>query len=211
MELQQFEGQNKKEISMIEVAHAVLGSNGEIIEFSELLKEIAGFLELSDKVVSENMNQFYTDLNIDGRFISFGNNRWGLREWYPIDGIDEEITHDNDEDDERPKRKKRKKYADEDEDEDFEDEDFEDEEDYDEDEDEEDDDKIEYGKRVKVSESGVMVDEEDAEDLGEYADDLSELGDDSDGSAEEELTIIDESDLDDEDLDDEDLDDEDEE
>src|SRR5699024_1900670 len=27
--------------------------------------------------------QFYTDLNIDGRFTALGSNNWGLKRWYP--------------------------------------------------------------------------------------------------------------------------------
>ena len=187
---------------MIEVAHATLEVNGTVMDFSNLLSEIADFMELSDQVIEANMVQFYTDLNMDGSFISLGDNRWGLRAWYPIDSIDEEITHDNDEDDERPRRKKRKKkYAEEYEDED--DEDDEDELDEDElDEDDEDDDeedekeKLEYGDRVKVDADGVVIDEDDKETLGEYEEDLSKLGDvEEDEDELEGLTVIDEDDL----------------
>lgn len=34
---------------------------------------------------------FYLDLNIDGSFILFGENKWGFCLWYVIDEIDEEI------------------------------------------------------------------------------------------------------------------------
>src|SRR5699024_8180299 len=118
------------------VAHAILEVQGEIMDFSDLLNEIATFLELTDEELEQNMTQFYTDLNIDGSFISLGDNRGGLRAWYPIESIDEEITQDNDADDERPRRKKRKKKYVED---DYEEDDL-DEEDYEEDEDEEDED-----------------------------------------------------------------------
>lgn len=205
MELKRLDGQIKKELSMIEVAQAILEDTGEVMEFTNLLKQIVDYLEIPKKELDENMLQFYTDLNIDGSFISLGDNRWGLRAWYPIDAIDEEITHANDEDDERPKRKKRKKkketeYEDEEEyDEELDDEDDEDEDDEDEDEDElATDGKAEFGKRVKVDEHGVLIDEEDQEDLGEYAEDLSEIEDPEDDEDLKGLTVIDEDDLEDE-------------
>lgn len=175
MELPQFEGQSRNELAMIDVAHAVLEVKGEILHFNDLLSEVADYLGLSDSQVEEAMTQFYTDLNIDGGFISLGENRWGLREWYPVDSIDEEITHDNDAEDERPRRRKKKRKAlDEDYEEDFDEEEF-DEDEEDEDEEEEEDDDIDYGQKVAVDDHGVMTDEEDKEDLGEYQEDLSEL------------------------------------
>lgn len=190
MELPQFEGQRREELAMIDVAHAILEVKGEITHFDDLLNEVADYLQLSDEQLEASMVQFYTDLNVDGSFISLGENRWGLREWYPVDSIDEEITHDNDEEDERPRRRKRRKKRQEaaedyEEEEDFEEEDeeYDEEEDLEEDEDEdeeEDEEDIEYGQRVAVDDHGVLTEEEDEEDLGEYEEDLSELGSDSD-------------------------------
>lgn len=172
MELNQFKGQSKDELAMVDVAHAILETTGLVRDFNDLLAEVADYLELSDSDLDEEMVQFYTDLNVDGRFISLGDNRWGLRNWYPIDSIDEEITHDNDEEDEKPRRRKKRN--------DFDDEDYEEElgeDELDDEDEEEEDEPIKYGGRVEVDEHGVMVDDEDAEDLGEYKDDLDDLGD----------------------------------
>lgn len=96
MELKVFEGKNKKELAMINVAKAILDQVHDLMHFNDLLSEVSDYLEMSDEEIEDQMGQFYTDLNIDGRFISLGDNRWGLREWYPVDSIDEELTHDND-------------------------------------------------------------------------------------------------------------------
>ncbi|GEK92099.1 DNA-directed RNA polymerase subunit delta [Alkalibacterium kapii] len=188
MELIQFKDQNKEELAMVEVAHAILQTTGQVKDFNDLLAEVADYLNLSDADLEEGMVQFYTDLNIDGRFISLGDNRWGLRNWYPIDLIDEENTHNNDEEDEKPRRRKKHLGFDED----IEDEEFEEDED---EEDEDDDEPIKYGDRVAVDEHGVMVDEEDEEDLGEYKDDLEDLDDVEDDEELKGLNIVDDEEV----------------
>lgn len=110
MELSIFDGLNKDELSMIEVAHAILEERGEVMDFSDLVNQIQTYLGKSDSEIRDALAQFYTDLNIDGSFISLGDNRWGLRSWYAIDSIDEEVNHGLDEEDEEtPRRKKRKR------------------------------------------------------------------------------------------------------
>ncbi|MCD2255968.1 DNA-directed RNA polymerase subunit delta [Agrilactobacillus fermenti] len=108
MDLDIFKGQEKSELSMIEVAHAILEQKTEPIAFADLVNAIQTYLGKSDTEIRSRLSQFYTDLNIDGRFISLGENVWGLREWYPYDSVDEEVNHPEDEDG-VPRRKRRKK------------------------------------------------------------------------------------------------------
>jgi DNA-directed RNA polymerase subunit delta len=203
LEITVFEGANKNELSMIEVAHAILEQQGDVMEFSDLANQIQTYLGKSDSEIRDSLAQFYTDLNIDGSFISLGENRWGLRSWYAIDSIDEELSHGLDEDEEdTPRKRKRKKvnaFINDDEDAiDYNDDDPEDADPEDEDDKELFDDD----------------DDEDDEEISAYNSDLQEIGadDNSDdeeevpGNIEEDLTIID----DDDDLDDFDDDDEDE-
>ena len=185
-----FEGIDKREISMIEVAHAILAERGDIMDFSDLVNQIQTYLGKADSEIRDVLPQFYTDLNIDGSFISLGDNRWGLRAWYPIDSIDEEVSGIDEDDDETVRRKKRKKvnaFIGMDEDAiDYNDDDPEDS-DIDHDEDDEE-----------------LYDEDDdeAKEIKEYTTDLSEIGDvDEEETDEAEgLTIVDEDDLDDDDL-----------
>lgn len=113
MELEVFAGQEKDELSMIEVARAILETRGRGDEmyFSDLVNEIQNYLEKSDATIREALPFFYSDLNTDGSFIPLGENKWGLRSWYAIDEIDEEIISLEDEDDDAPKRKKKRVNA----------------------------------------------------------------------------------------------------
>lgn len=149
---------------MIEVVHSVLGDKRQATTFNELVQEIAQVLGLSQEQVNAKLAQFYTDLNIDGRFINLGENRWGLRSWYPYEQIDEEILP-------QPKPKKKRKVEEDgfddyiEEDEDFEDADG----------NEDEDDDVEDLDKVLEEEDG---DDDDLDDLDE---------DDDDDFAEEEL------------------------
>lgn len=193
MEITVFEGYNKNELSMIEVAHAILEQHGDVMDFSDLVNQIQNYLEKSDSEIRGSLAQFYTDLNIDGSFISLGDNRWGLRSWYAIDSIDEEINHGiEDEDEETPRRRKRKKVnafitGDEDAI------------DYNDD-DPEDTDLVEDEEEEDLFDD----EEEDDEEIAAYDSDLKEIGADEDddemnGSIEENLTIIDDDEFEEDD------------
>lgn len=187
MEINVFEGVNKNELSMIEVAHAILEQRGDVMDFSDLVNQIQNYLETSDSEIRDSLAQFYTDLNIDGSFISLGDNRWGLRSWYAIDSIDEEVNHGiDDEDEDTPRRRKRKKvnaFISDDEDAiDYNDDDPED-------------------TDLSDDDEEDLFDDNDDEDeeISAYNSDLQEIGADNNdddeeelpGNIEEDLTIID--------------------
>ena len=195
MELKKLDGINKNELSMVEVAHAILEAKNEVLDFNQLLVEIQEYMELSDEALESRMARFYTDLNIDGSFISLGDNRWGLRAWYPIDSIDEEIATSMEDEEVKKPRKKRKKvnaFGSDDlidyNDDDPEDEELIDDEDLDSDD-------LDDDIDVDLDDD---VDEED--EIDAYRSDLNELGADEDlvdeTSVEEDLIIIDDEDLD---------------
>ena len=180
---------------MVEVAHAILEAKNEVLDFNQLLVEIQEYMELSDEALESRMARFYTDLNIDGSFISLGDNRWGLRAWYPIDSIDEEIATSMEDEEVKKPRKKRKKvnaFGSDDlidyNDDDPEDEELIDDEDLDSDDLEDDID------------ADLDDDVEEEDEIDAYRSDLNELGADEDledeASVEEDLIIIDDEDLD---------------
>ncbi|MBJ8072829.1 MULTISPECIES: DNA-directed RNA polymerase subunit delta [Bacillus] len=162
MNFKQYSPEELKECSMIEVVHSVLGDKRQATTFNELVQEIAQVLGLSQEQVNAKLAQFYTDLNIDGRFINLGENRWGLRSWYPYEQIDEEILP-------QPKPKKKRKV---------EEDGF--------------DDYIEEDDDVEDAEEDVEDVEDldkvlEAEDADDEDDDLDDLEEDDEDFAEEEL------------------------
>ncbi|WP_077215091.1 DNA-directed RNA polymerase subunit delta [Bacillus dakarensis] len=181
MSLNQYTQEQLKEMSWIEIAFEVLNSNKQPAAFKEIVDEIAKALDLSDEEVKKRIAQFYTDLNIDGRFMALGENRWGLRVWYPVDQTEEDTVTQA-----KPKKKKaKKKVVDEDDDLDLEDYDELDEED--------------------VDFDDIDETEDDFDDIDEDDDD-----DDDDDDIEDADDFEDEDDLLDEDEEFEELDEEDE-
>lgn len=97
LKLKEFEGEPVSELSMIRVAKAVMEEKGEVMDFLNILELASEFIGISKAEMKRRMPQFYTDMNVDGEFISLGENTWGLRTWYPVDSINEVLTHENDE------------------------------------------------------------------------------------------------------------------
>lgn len=162
MGFKQYSPEELKECSMIEVVHSVLGNKRQATTFNELVQEIAQVLGLSQGQVNTKLAQFYTDLNIDGRFINLGENRWGLRSWYPYEQIDEEILP-------QPKPKKKRKVEEDGFDDYIEEDDVE---------------EVEEEEVEEVADLDKVLEDEDADDED---DDLDDLEEDNEDFAEEEL------------------------
>ncbi|WP_309475255.1 DNA-directed RNA polymerase subunit delta [Bacillus sp. 03113] len=176
LSLEQYSQTELQEMSLIELAFELLESKKQGIPFKEILDELTKILGLSEEEVRAKISQFYTDLNLDGRFLALGENTWGLRVWYPIDQIEEEVVAIS-----KPKRKKGKKKDLEEEDYDLE-EDFDDLDEFDDNEDEED----------LEDESDIEVDDVLEDDLDDTDDEIEE------DVIDEEFEIDEEDDLDEE-------------
>ncbi|MFS0783887.1 DNA-directed RNA polymerase subunit delta [Bacillus sp. 1P06AnD] len=172
MNLNQMAKEDIKEMSLIELTHAILGERKQAISFQELISEIASLQDLKKEQLQQKLPQFYTDLNVDGRFNITGEQMWGLKDWYPIDQVEDEMVNPV-----KPKKKKAKKVEEEEFDEVEEDLDDYEEEDLDADLDEDSDDDL------------IDLDEdEDDDDIEEdLVDDDFELEDEDEEEEEEDL------------------------
>ena len=80
------------EESLIDLAYAILEEGKAAIAFNDLVKEIQNLNGFSDAEMKSRLVQFYTDMNIDGRFLLNHESGWGLREWYKVETIEEETA-----------------------------------------------------------------------------------------------------------------------
>lgn len=112
MSLKDFSNEQLKNKSMLELARQILEDTNKAIPFQEVYDQVSKLKGFTKKEKDANIAQFFTELNVDGRFMTTGSNTWGLKRWYPVDQADEEVAP-------APKKKSKaaKKKADEEEDE----------------------------------------------------------------------------------------------
>lgn len=104
MSLKNYSHDELEKISKIELANAILMDEKKAMDFRDIYQKVAEVKGLTEADQQSGMAQFYTDINVDGRFLTIGSNLWGLKRWYPVDQIDEEVTA-------APKKKKKKKKS----------------------------------------------------------------------------------------------------
>ncbi|MBU8914973.1 DNA-directed RNA polymerase subunit delta [Neobacillus sp. 114] len=181
MSLAMYSKEELQELSLIEMAYEFMKNSKQPVAFADLVKEISKAAGISESEMRARLAQFYTDLNIDGRFLTLGENRWGLRVWYPVDTQEEEVVAVV-----KSKKKKKKVVEDEDIDEidefeELDDEDYDDVDDFEEEDDllddeEENLDEIDEIDDEFEEEDDVLEDDEELEfeDDEELEDDLEE-------------------------------------
>ncbi|WP_413788919.1 DNA-directed RNA polymerase subunit delta [Psychrobacillus mangrovi] len=81
-----------QEESLIDLGFAILEDKKNSLTLSDLFNEIQKLNGFTDDEMAARKPQFYTDMNIDGRFLATAENQWGLREWYPVEQIEEETA-----------------------------------------------------------------------------------------------------------------------
>lgn len=92
MKIRELTKEQMTEESLIDLAYAILEEKKTAVPFFDLLEEIKQLKGLSDEEVKQVLVQFFTDLNVDGRFLLNHENMWGLREWYKIETVEEETA-----------------------------------------------------------------------------------------------------------------------
>lgn len=176
LSLKQYSEEQLKELSLIELAYELFSETKEPISFYDLVDQMATVLGVTREALLEKLPQFYTELNIDGRFVCLGENRWGLRAWYPYDQAEEEVL---------PVAKPKKKRKQVEEDDEFEDYDASDEDEFEEEELEldeidedlvDDDDTDEFDdEEIDEDDEDIEIDDEDLELEDEEDEELDEL------------------------------------
>lgn len=168
MSLKDMTQEQIEESSMINLVTLILEEEREAIDFNDLFNRIATMKGFSEKQKEEYISQFYTDMNIDGSFMTIGTNRWGLRKWYPVEQMEEELASLSQK--RKKKKKKPSKLVDEElETDDYDDEDLEDD--------------------LDLTEDDLDLDEDDDDDYdGDYEDD--DLDEEEEEIIEDDISFI---------------------
>lgn len=92
MKLQDYTQEMVDEKAFIDMAYTLLTEKNETMNLYDIIDEFKQIGHYEDNQIEDRIVQFYTDLNTDGRFLSVGDNVWGLRDWYSVDDIEEKIA-----------------------------------------------------------------------------------------------------------------------
>ncbi|TRM10798.1 DNA-directed RNA polymerase subunit delta [Lentibacillus cibarius] len=102
MSIKEYSREELEVKSMLELAHEILLDERRALDFNELYDKTADLKGFTEEKKHEFIAQFYTDLTVDGRFLNASAGIWGLKRWYPVEQIDEEVAA-------TPKKKSKKK------------------------------------------------------------------------------------------------------
>ncbi|MBC9784551.1 MULTISPECIES: DNA-directed RNA polymerase subunit delta [Heliobacterium] len=72
-----------RKASEIEVLHQLLREKGENTFYKDLIVQVLSRMGYEDPEDAKAIAAVYTQMNLDMRFIHFGNGMWGLRNWAP--------------------------------------------------------------------------------------------------------------------------------
>lgn len=68
-----------KQSSMVDVAFELMKKKKKPVDFYKLWKEVSEIKGFTEETKDENESLFYTNITLDGRLITVGENRWDLR------------------------------------------------------------------------------------------------------------------------------------
>jgi len=88
------------EKSNLDVAYEIMLKAAEPMTFANLWSAICEVQNYGEDEAKRRMGKFYTNLFMDGRFITLGDNVWDLRDRYTFDRVHidmNDVYHDDDE------------------------------------------------------------------------------------------------------------------
>lgn len=91
MSIKTLDKEQLAEMSMIEIAYEILREEKTTFSYLDLLKRVAELKEMTEEEIKNKIGYLYTHLNVDGRFVCLGDNVWGLKAWYPMEKLEEDI------------------------------------------------------------------------------------------------------------------------
>lgn len=92
MRIDNYSKEMMDENSFIDMSFIYLEDKGEDVDLYEIIDKFKEVGNYEEEEIENRILQFYTDLNTDGRFLSTGENIWGLRDWYSVDDISDKVA-----------------------------------------------------------------------------------------------------------------------
>ncbi len=87
--------------SMVNVAYDLMLKKRKPVTFLKLWEDVATMMGFNKQQEEDNIAQFYSDISLDERFVSVGDNKWDLRSRHTYNEVvvdtDELIIEENEE------------------------------------------------------------------------------------------------------------------
>ncbi len=75
------------QLSMVNVAYDVMKQEQKEMNFHALYEKVSAVMGFDETQYDDKMSLFYTNITMDGRFITLGENVWDLRERHKFDQV----------------------------------------------------------------------------------------------------------------------------
>ena len=76
-----------KNRSMVDVAYELMSKKKKAVNFYKLWQEVSEVKGFDEEEKDEKESLFYTNITLDGRFITVGENNWDLRSRHKFDEV----------------------------------------------------------------------------------------------------------------------------
>ena len=73
--------------SLIEIAYEFVASHESSVNFSQIWEYVKEQSGMSEEEAARRAGQFFTNMMLDGRFVTLGENEWDLRERHTFDKV----------------------------------------------------------------------------------------------------------------------------
>ena len=73
--------------SLLDLAYDYLSQNKDQVSFKDLWAYVVKEAGLSEEAAAKKVSSFYTNLMLDGRFVTLGENNWDLRSRHTFDKV----------------------------------------------------------------------------------------------------------------------------
>ena len=73
--------------SLIEIAYEFVSKSKNPVHFDEIWNHVKAEAGLSEEEAGKKAGQFFTNMMLDGRFVTLGENEWDLRERHTFDKV----------------------------------------------------------------------------------------------------------------------------
>lgn len=73
--------------SMVDVAFELMSKKKKAMDFYKLWQEVSEVKGFNEEQIDERESLFYTNITLDGRFITVGENKWDLRSRHKFEEV----------------------------------------------------------------------------------------------------------------------------